>query len=113
MLPAWSATLQPASRNTASDCASMRRQAARARGTPLAQVIFTVTIHQKRLELPEDCPAGFKALCEECMSSNSELRPKFTEVCCWPPPPCAGCAPCCAGLHCTAASGLQGPGGAT
>ena len=44
------------------------------------QVIFHVTIHRKRLELPETCHPGFKSLCEACMSTESSERPRFTDV---------------------------------
>ena len=62
-----------------------------------AQVIFHVTIHQKRLELPDDCPAGFKALCEDCMSQDCEQRPKFTQVLTLESP--LMCAQCSVRLH--------------
>ena len=45
-----------------------------------AQVIFHVTIHRKRLELPDTCEPGFKSLCEACMSTESSERPRFTDV---------------------------------
>ena len=46
----------------------------------LTQVIFHVTIQNKKLEFPDTVPDGLRALGSACLNKDPAERPRFPEI---------------------------------